>query len=172
YPMTDFSGEWIDNRYLAVANSASGSTVQVLDTATSSVTTVINNIGGASGGVAFDAAGNMYTGNAFDFAAGGSDVGWIKAFSSAAWHNALNTNAPINFETSGTPVADLLTAFPIGFDTTGNMFVGGGDLFGTSGDFGYAALVDASAVASALASPQATPPITPTSSASILRKLG
>src|SRR4029079_5399768 len=61
YSMSDFSGEWIDNRYLVIANSAAGSTVQVLDTTTSSVTTVINNIGGASAGVALDAAGNMYT---------------------------------------------------------------------------------------------------------------
>lgn len=170
YSMQDFSGEWFDNRYLAVANFTSGSTVQVLDTTTSSVTTVVSNIGGFSAGVSFDAAGNLYTGNAFDTAAGGSGTGWVKAFSAAAWQNALATTTSLNFETTGAPIADLLTAYPIGFDTFGNMFVGGGDFFGSSGDFGYAALVDAAAVSSALAIPQSSPPITPALSTSLLRK--
>lgn len=170
YSVQDFSGEWIDNRYLAIANAAPTSGVQVLDTTTSSVKQAITNVGGASAGVAFDAAGNLYTGNAFDFSPGGSGAGWIKEFSAAAWQNALATSTPLDFEASGTPVADLLSAYPIGFDPSGNMFVGGGDFFGGSGDYGYAALIDAAAVASALAVPQASPSITSGSSASVLRK--
>ena len=170
HAMQDFSGEWFDNRYLAVANFTSGSTVQILDTNAPSVTTVINNIGGFSAGISFDAAGNLYTGNATDTAAGGSSTGWVKAFSAASWQNALTTSTPLNFETSGSPIVDLLTAYPIGFDNSGNMFAGGGDFYGGSGDYGYAALVDAAAIASALASPQSSPPIAPASSTAVLRK--
>jgi len=170
YAANDFTAEWLDNRYLAInSGSFSGSQVDILDTTTSTLTTVITNIGGASAGVAFDAAGNLYTGNAFD-GLGPSDTGWIKAFSSAAVQTAYATNTPIDFESSGTAIADLLSSHSIGFDASGNMFVGGADFFSGSGDFGYAALVDAAAVAAALASPQATPPITPTSPPSILRK--
>jgi hypothetical protein len=169
YSIQDFSGEWIDNRFLAIANFTNNG-VQVLDTTTSFLQQAIINVGGASAGVAFDSAGNLYTGNAFDFSAGGSSTGWIKEFSAAAWQNALVTSTPLDFETSGTPIADLLSAYPIGFDSSGNMFVGGGDFYGSSGDYGYAALIDAAAVASALAVPQASPPITPASAADVLRK--
>jgi hypothetical protein len=170
--MQDFSGNWIDDRYLAVANSAnfsSAARVQVLDTVTSSLVTVVGNIAGSPAGVAFDSAGNLYTGNGFGGAPGGSSAGWIKEFSAASWQNALATHTPLDFEASGTPVADLLSAYPIGFDNSGNLFVGGSDAFG-SGDSGYAALVDAAAVANALAVSQTTPPITPGSSAGVLRK--
>src|SRR5262249_23325889 len=129
------------------------------------VTPVVTNIIGASAGVSIDAAGNLYVGNGF-----GSDTGLIKAFTAANWQSALATNTPLNFATQGTPVADLLSAYPIGFDASGNMFVGGGDFFGGSGDYGYAAFVDAAAVASALATPQSSPPITAASSAAVLRK--
>ena len=170
YAQADFSGEWVDNRYLAITNGFSGAEVDILDTTTSAATTVITNIGGAPGGIAFDATGNLYTSNGFTFGTGSSDTGWIKEFSLASWQNALNTSAPLNFETTGTPVAELLSALPIGFDTSGNMFVGGADFFGSSNEFGFAALVDAGAVGAALASPQATPPITGASPTSVLRK--
>jgi hypothetical protein len=172
YTIADFSGDWIDNRYLAIANATSStvSRVQLLDTVTSAAVSVVDNIRGASAGVAFDSAGNLYTGNGFDTLPGGSSAGWIKAFSAASWQNAFATNTPLDFEASGTPIADLLSAYPIGFDGSGNMFVGGSDHFG-SGDSGYAALIDAAAVGNALAVPQATPPITPSSSAAVLRKL-
>jgi hypothetical protein len=170
FAMQDFSGEWIDNRYLAVSNFTSSAGVQVLDTATAVVTQVIANIGGASTSVTFDGAGNLYTGNGFDLVPGGSETGWIKSFSAAAWQNALATSTPLDFETTGVPVADLLTGFPLGFDTSGNLFVGGGDFFGGSGDLGYAALVNASAVADALAFPQIAPTINSASPADIVRK--
>jgi hypothetical protein len=126
---------------------------------------VVNNIIGASAGVSTDAAGNLYVGNGF-----GSNTGLIKAFTAADWQLAFATSSPLNFASQGIPVADLLSAYPIGFDNSGNMFVGGADFFGGSNDFGYAALVDASAVANALAVPQASPPITTASPAGVLRK--
>lgn len=167
----DFAGEWIDNRYLAIANGMSGPRVEILDTQTATMTPVITNIGGASAGVAIDAAGNLYTGNGYGYNTGGSSTGWIKAFAAADWQNALATNTPLNFETTGTPVADLLSAYPFGFDGSGNMFVGGADFFGGSNDKGYAALISADAIADALANPQATPPINGNSPASVLRKI-
>ena len=166
YAMGDFTGQWIDNARLAVA----GSGVQVLDTSTATVKTLIAGIGGFAGGVSIDAAGNLYASNGFDTAGGGSETGWIKAFAATDWEAALAANAPLNFETSGTPVADLLSTSPVGFDALGNMFVGGGDAFGGSGDTGYAALVDSAAIADALASPSATPPTSMTSPSSVLRK--
>jgi hypothetical protein len=165
YPADDFGGEWLDNSHLAISNGFGSAKVDILNTSAATVTPVVTNIVGASAGVSIDAAGNLYVGNGF-----GSNSGLIKSFSAAAWQSALATNTPLNFATQGTPVADLLSAYPIGFDGSGNMFVGGGDFFGGSGDYGYAALVDAAAVANALAIPQASPPITPASSAAVLRK--
>jgi hypothetical protein len=165
YPADDFGGEWLDNSHLAISNGFGSAKVDILNTSAATVTPVVTNIVGASAGVSIDAAGNLYVGNGF-----GSNSGLIKSFSAASWQSALATNTPLNFATQGTPVADLLSAYPIGFDGSGNMFVGGGDFFGSSGDYGYAALVDAAAVASALAVPQASPPITSASSATVLRK--
>ncbi len=171
FAIQDFNGEWIDNQLLAIANAAAGNGVQVLNTANSVVTSLITNVGGATAGIAFDAAGNLYTGNGFSFGTGSSDTGWVKAFAASAWQNALATNSPLDFEAIGTPIADLLSATPLGFDGSGNLLVGGADFFGNSGDFGYAALVDAAAIADVLANPQATPPITPISAGSVLRKI-
>ncbi len=167
FTISDLAGEWIDDQLLAITSFGS---LQVLNTATSAVETIVNIGGGFSAGVTIDADGNIYSGNGFDSAAGGSDTGWVKAFSQADWQNAMATDTPLDFETDGTPVADLLTASSLGFDTSGNMFVGGGDFFGGSGDLGYAALVDATAVAAALAGSQTTPPITSTSPPGDLRK--
>lgn len=171
FALDDTAGVWLDDRTLLVANGAGGSKVQALDTATASVTTLIANIGGATAGVAVDAAGNLYTGNAYSFGVGTSEAGWIKAFPPAAWQAALAGGAPVDFEASGTPVADLLSASPIVFDQAGNLFVGGADFFGGSGDAGYAAAVAASAVADALQNPQAMPPISGASPATVLRKI-
>lgn len=165
YVAGDFGAEWLDNSFLAVSSGFGSAKVDILNTSTAVVTPVVTNIIGASAGVSIDAAGNLYVGNGF-----GSDVGLIKSFAPAAWQSAFATSTPLNFATQGTPVVDLLSAYPIGFDGSGNMFVGGGDFFGSSGDYGYAALVDATAVASALAIPQASPPITSASAAGVLRK--
>ena len=141
----DFDGAWIDNGSVAVSN-ASG--VQVLDATSGTFTTVVTNVGGASGGVALDAAGNLYTGNGFDTVAGGSETGTIKSFAPAQWRAALTGGAAADFENNGTLVADLLSAGSLGFDAEGNLFVGGGDFFGDTPDAGYAGIVAAGAVGS------------------------
>lgn len=162
----DFAGEWIDDDRLAV----SGQGVQVIDLATPSVTTVVSGIGGFAGDVAIDGDGNLYASNGFDASVGGSETGWVKAFANADWQAAAATSTPLNFETEGIAIVDLLSASPIGFDAMGNLFVGGGDAFGSSGDTGYAALVDSTAVVGALTAPASTPPITPASPSGVLRR--
>jgi hypothetical protein len=150
-----YEAEWIDDTHVAMTAGGGGppSIVTALDTSSSpgSPTNpiVVNNIGGYSAGITFDPAGNLYTGNAFD-ADGPSDTGWIKAFAASDWMAALTGGAPADFEASGTLIVDLLSAAALGFDAEGNLHVGGGDLFGSSGDYGYAGLVRSTAVADAL----------------------
>jgi len=150
-----FDGEWIDNTHIALTagDFGSPSVVTVLDTGSPNPlspvnTTIIDNIGGASGGIAFDSAGNLYTGNGFQ-TSGPSGTGAVKAFLHAAWTAALKGGPPLDFETGGVLVVDVLSASPLAFDRQGNLLVGGGD-FSSSTDFDFVALVRPSAVAAAL----------------------
>jgi hypothetical protein len=120
--------------------------------------TIIAGIGGASGGVALDGEGNLYTGNGFA-AAGPSGTGAVKAFEAASWQAAVGGGPAIDFETEGTLVVDILSASSLGFDAEGNLHVGGGD-FGEP-DADYAALVQATAVAAALGGEGAADPNDP-----------
>ena len=156
YTIGDTDAAWIDNNRLAVSNFNG---VQVLTLSTAAVKTVVGNVGGATGGVAFDAAGNLYTGNGYDLAVGGSETGTIKRFDKTAWEIAAAGGTALDFEAGTNTVADLLSASSLGFDASGNLFVGGGDFYGTSGDYGYAALVAAGSTG-----------VTPASSADVLRK--
>lgn len=149
-----FEATWFNNSQLAMtAGVLNPTNVSLLDTtspnpANPNTTLLVNNIGGASAGIAFDAAGNLYTGNGFQFA-GPSPTGAIKAFDAAAVTDAI-AGSVIDFENSGTLVADLLSASSLGFDDMGNFFVGGADQFSGDPDFGYAALASTTAVADAL----------------------
>lgn len=137
YGVNHFSAVWGNNTqlYLSAGSFGSPGVVTRLDTTSSTAapvnTAVINNIGGASAGVALDAAGNLFTGNGFD-GTGPSDTGWIKAVLAAAWQ----TNPPVDFEGSSSSVfvADLLSAGSLAFDAEGNLLVGGGD-FGSDSNF-------------------------------------
>jgi len=160
-----YEAEWVDDANLALTAGTSSSTgVTILDTTTDPTnpvnTTVITNIGGASAGLAFDTNGNLFTGNGFQFG-GPSDTGWIRAFPSTAWQAALAGGPTIDFETDGTLIADLLAAGTLGFDTEGNLHVGGGDLYGGSGDYNYAGLVCSTALADALGGGGAVNPLDP-----------
>lgn len=161
-----YEAEWIDNTNLGLTAGGGGppSIATALDTTSnpSSPTnpTIINNIGGYSAGLTFDSAGNLYTGNGFD-ADGPSDTGWIKAFSASDWMPALTGGMPADFEASGTLIVDLLAAGTLGFDAEGNLHVGGGDLYGGSGDYGYAGLVRNTALADALAGGDPADPLDP-----------
>jgi len=146
---------WFDEDDLAISSGAFGAPAQVnLLDVTSDPTNpvspvVVENIDGGSAGVAFDDAGRLYTANGFDNSpdtAGTSETGWIKAFEPAAW-----MNGPIDFETGGTLVADVLSGLGLDFDSEGNLLVGGGDAFGP-GASGFLAVARAAAVDLALSS--------------------
>lgn len=146
---------WIDDRLLAITAGAFGtpSIVTAFDTASTDPAhpvnpTIIANIGGASGGIAFDRHANLYTANGFS-TTGPSATGEIKAFSHAAWRAALRSGTPIDFEAGGTTIVTVLSGSPIAFDASDNLFVGGGDFFG-GGDINFAAFVSHRAVHAAL----------------------
>lgn len=150
-----YDASWVDDQRLAITAGDFGSPayVTVLDTSSPDPLnpdsrTVIEGIGGSSGGVAFDSQGNLYTGNGF-VGDGPSGTGAIKAFSISLWETAYANSTPLNFETQGMLIVDILSASPLDFDGEGNLLVGGGD-FSESGQTGYVALIRASAIAAAL----------------------
>lgn len=126
---------------------------------------VVDGIGGASAGVAFDAVGNLYTGNGFTFD-GPSGTGAVRAFAAAAWGTAFATETPLDFETQGNAVVDVLSASPLGFDEEGNLLVAGGD-FSQIGQSDFVAIARAPVVAMAAAG---GPPVN-TDDAAALRRL-
>jgi hypothetical protein len=144
----NFDADWADNDSLAISSGAFGqpSLVSLLDVTSDptapSVRVIIDNIQGASGGVAFDAAGNLYTGNGF--ASGvGSGTGTLKAFAPNQWANGV-----ADFEAEGTLIGDFLSANGLHFDLDGNLFVGGGDF--SDGDAGDLAILRGSALTASL----------------------
>ncbi len=158
-----FDAAWIDNTHIALTagDFGSPSLVTVLDTTSPNPlipvnTTIVDNIGGASGGIAFDVAGNLYTGNGFQ-TSGPSGTGTVKAFTTAAWTTALGGGPLLDFETDGVLIVDVLSASPLAFDGNGNLIIGGGD-FSNSTDYDFVALVRASAIADALAGMGAVDP--------------
>ena len=120
---------------------------------------VLEGIGGASGGVGFDSSGNLFGGNGFDFVPGvGSSTGDVRGFSAHLVQAVLDgARGPINFEDEGFAIADRLSAGGLNFDPSGNLFIGGGDLFGGSGDYNYFAVLNGDAVADIIAGRDTNP---------------
>lgn len=150
-----FDAAWIDDSRLAMTGGAFGqpSSVSAVDISTmplplGSAVTLVENIGGAPGGIVFDPAGNLLTSNGFD-GAGPSGTGHIRAFAQSDWLAALAGGPAIDFESSGTLLADVLSGGSLGFDAEGNLHVGGGDFLGGA-DVDFAALIRESAIANAL----------------------
>ncbi|MFW5652547.1 MAG: hypothetical protein ACOC0P_00760 [Planctomycetota bacterium] len=150
--LENFAADWLSPTQLGVAygNPVTGlgeiSIVEITFPLASTV--VLENIGGASGGIGFDHAGNLYTGNGFDFIPDeGTETGDVKVFDATTVQDVLAGNrGAVDFETEGTGVADRLSAGGLVTDPAGNLFVGGGDNFGTSGDFNYFAVLNGDAV--------------------------
>ncbi|MHC4977236.1 MAG: hypothetical protein ACYTF7_11635 [Planctomycetota bacterium] len=143
YNVGHTSAAWThDSAGLAIGNGDFGSPayVDLLDitssTAAPSITRLVDGVQGASGGVAFDASGNLYVGNGYANGSG-SDTGAIHMFTAGM----LGGGTPLDYEGDGLFVTDMLSANDLTFDLAGNMFVGGGDLFG-SGDGGYAGIIN------------------------------
>ena len=125
---------WRDDDHLAVASGVSGeskSQLHLLDVTSSpgspSIPLVIDNAPGGTGGIAFD-------GNIAYFGVGyGAGVGNILQFDTSGW--------PATQEyAGGTFLTTLLSAGWLQFDIEGNLLVGGGDTFGSSGQFNYFAI--------------------------------
>lgn len=128
-----FDAEWADDDRLAISHGdfVDPSVVSILnvnssDTENPQFLIVINGIGGASAGVAFDASGNLFTGNGFAFD-GPSGTGTVKAFTAADWEDAYANQIATAFESGGQFILDVLSASPLAFDHEGNLVVAGGD---------------------------------------------
>ena len=149
FDVPHYHGAWAPDGRLALSAGDFGSPsritlLDVMSDPDSPVNvTIVEHIAGASAGVAFDAAGRLYTANGFAYG-GGSDTGWIKAFEPSAWQHG-----PADFESQGVLVGDVLSGVSLAFDAFGNLAVGGGDY--AEGDYGYLALIEAGAIADALA---------------------
>jgi len=149
-----FDAAWRDEETLGISASGAVTLLDVTSDPLAPVNPVALTMGdAASAGVAFDSDGRLYTGNGFDLAAGGTETGFIKAFEMAA--------LPADFVADGVLIADVLTATPLDFDCEGNLLVGGGDLFGGSGDFGYFGIVNAHVVERALTGGAPADPLDP-----------
>lgn len=138
---------WTSNSTLFVSGFGSSPSVSRIDADALTAALVVDNVGSGSGGVASDGT-RLFVGVGFDFGPAGGDTGLVRAFDLASLGGLASP--PVEFD-SGAAVADALSASSLGFDALGNLLVGGGDFFAGSDDFGYAAVVDAAAVAAALA---------------------
>lgn len=165
FETSNFDGEWVDDAKLAISSVGQvdrGTVVKILDVGSGAITTIIQGIAGSPAGVTVDQAGNLYSGNGLGV--NPSTTGTIKVFPKVEWMAPLFEGSVINFESSGTLVANLLSAAYLGFDKQGNLYVGGGDV-ATGTDKGYAAIVSKSAIEYVLAGGS------PISSASHVTKL-
>ncbi|MBX3405570.1 MAG: hypothetical protein KF869_02300 [Phycisphaeraceae bacterium] len=141
----NFDGAWADDSTLYISGFGSGPGVWRVDSNALGASQVVDMGAGGSGGVAVR-AGRVFIGDGFNTSDGGAPTGNVRAFDLAALAAA---GAPVDFLT-GTLVADALSASPVRFDALGNLLAGGGDFFAGSNDFGYAAVIDADAIAAAL----------------------
>ncbi|RMH26082.1 MAG: hypothetical protein D6693_07740 [Planctomycetota bacterium] len=157
-----FDAAWLDETRLAIAAGAFGSPsiVTMLDVTSDPSAPVnpviVSNIAGASGGVAFDSDGALYTGNGFDLTPATprtSRTGAIKRFTPGEW------SAGADFETGGRPVLELLSAGPLAFDADGDLLVGGGDF--AQGQTGFVGVVRAGVLAGVIAGPLTVNPNNP-----------
>jgi hypothetical protein len=114
--------------------------VKLLDLRTQAVSLLVDGIPGAPSGVAFDRRGNLYAGLGF-----GQDparTGEIRRFGRAAIRSALLTGIALDFDSDGELVVQVLSGSNLQFDLFGRLWVGGGDIIGPTGSFGFFAQVD------------------------------
>lgn len=166
-----YDAAWIDDTWLALSNGdfVNPSVVTALDTSSPvpsapDIATLVVNIGGASAGVAFHSSGWLLTGNGFQFS-GPSQTGEVRAFAPATWQAALLGGPPLDFESAGHSVIELLSATPLDFDAEGNLLIGGGD-FSSVDDFDFAGVVRAAEVDAALSG---GPPVAPNDPTAVRR---
>lgn len=150
FSVNHFDAEWMDNSNLGIAGGNFGDPafVSLLDITSDTMAPInpiiIENINGASGGITFDSAGRLITGNGFGNGGPGSDTGWVKAFDPSDW----SIGSPADFESDGIFIGDMLSASSLSMDGEGNLFVGGGDF--SEGETGYMGVLSATALSNAL----------------------
>ena len=115
------------------------SAVERLSLITKEVQLVIDAIPGASGGVGVDQLGNLYTGIGFDNNL--ARTGEIRRFSRQDVDTAIDTGIPLDFDTDGTFIAQVLSATGLLFDLEGDLWIAGGDIMG-GGQQGFIAEID------------------------------
>lgn len=162
YDLSYYDGAWRDSRYLFInagtfEGGEAGSAVFAIDTEdpnpATQIRTVISSIPGASGGVTFDHQGNLITGNGYTYDADVAGTGQLKIWSAADVATTLAAEPqPLDYVDTGHVLAEhVLSAAWLGVDSSNNLYVGGGDAFGGSADYGYAGLVNASVITRVLA---------------------
>ena len=151
----NFDGAFLDDGTLFVTGSdaatfANG--VYRLDLTGSTSTLVVDDFGGASGGIATDGT-YLYTGNGFGFGTGSSVTGEVRA---VLLSSVDGTGPLVSFESEMAPVARALSGGSLGFDGFGNFLIGGGDGF-SGGEADFAGVIAGSRIADALAGLGFTP---------------
>lgn len=148
FNLSYYDAEWLDNRFLFInSGTNSGSGVFAVDTwggdVPSSLIPIVTDIPGASGGVTFDHNGNLITGIGY-----GSDTGQLKIWPASDVAAVLEPGAlPLDYVSTGFVLAErMLSAASLGVDGENNVYVGGGDVFGATGNSGFAGLISASVV--------------------------
>jgi hypothetical protein len=111
--------------------------VEALRVNTGTKTTIVGNVPGDPGGIAFDNQGNLYVG--LGSGQDGNRTGEIRRFDSSIVDAALAGQGFVNFD-SGQLIAKVLSAGDLAFSSNGRLFVGGANF--TTGDAGYIAEVD------------------------------
>jgi len=157
-----YDGAWRGNRYLFInAGADAGSQIYAIDTngTTGTPIEILPDIPGASGGLAFDAAGNLVTGIGYGY--GAAATGQLKIWTASSVDAAL-TGTGLAYTTTGKILIEgALSAASLGFDASGNLYVGGGDAFGSSGHYGYAGLVSSAAIQQVLTGGAVANPVSP-----------
>lgn len=121
-----YDAEWFDAVHLAIRDAGDMTLLDTTSDPKAPVNPRFMTGGPFSAGVAFDAAGNLYTGTGLKLN-GPSETGWVKGFAYARWREAVEGGSPIDYEAEGVQVCDVLSAASLGFDASGHLHVGGGD---------------------------------------------
>lgn len=147
FDVSYYDAAWRDGRYLVLnAGWFAGSGLFVLDTFAgphAAPWPLMEDIAGASAGITFDRDGNLITGVGYD----ATRTGELRIVPADVLASAFEMMGAVSYEDDALLLAhNLLSAGHLAVDRSGNLFVGGGDVFGPTGDFGSAAVVSASVV--------------------------
>jgi uncharacterized Zn-binding protein involved in type VI secretion len=157
-----FDSEWVDDDVLAVtlAEKGQGTLLKFFNANDGTQKTILRNLGDASGGVTFDPVSRLLYAGIGYLSTSDPKIGLIKAFRESEWSNP--PNGGIDFDATGSSVANFLSASFLGFDKFGNLYVGGGDAFGGTDDLNYVAVIRKRAVDNSLLGGSVTDPTSST----------